>query len=148
MSPHFGLMDAGRMSKVEAMLMRSKLHLRCGKRRLRQGKVAAGLATLYDAMLSGMRWYILVNLRQTLVEDALEELENERLVFSVLKRAGVLDNTFNLARFQELVDRALMDEEIETDAEQVIAELETFMTRIGVLPFNEEELPPEDPDTF
>jgi len=57
--PHFGLMDETKMGKADAALMRARLHIRGGRRRLRQKKVAAGLVTLYDALLSAMRWYLL-----------------------------------------------------------------------------------------
>ncbi len=48
--PHFGLMDEGSLGPVEGPLMRARLHIRGGKRRLRQGKIAAAIATLYDAL--------------------------------------------------------------------------------------------------
>lgn len=148
MSPHFGLMDESKMSKIDALQMRFRLHWRCGVRRMRQDKTAIGLATLYDALLSAMRWYILTNLRQELGDNAEEKLENERLVFSLLRRAGILDSSFDLKLVEETVDRALMEEDISSDQERVIAELYQFLARIGVLPFDETKLPPEDPATL
>lgn len=35
--PHFGLMDADALGPIEAPLMRARLHIRGGRRRLRQG---------------------------------------------------------------------------------------------------------------
>jgi len=148
MSPHFGLMDETKMSKVEAQLMRCKLHWRCGERRMRENKAASGLATLYDAMLSAMRWYILTNLRQELGSNGEEKLENERLVFALLRKSKILDGSFDLKFVEETVDRALMEEDVSSDQERVMAQLQQFLTRIGVLPFDEAKLPPEDPSTF
>ncbi|MEW6519938.1 MAG: hypothetical protein AB1461_11040 [Thermodesulfobacteriota bacterium] len=145
MSPHFGLMDESKMSKVEAQLMRCKLHWRCGVRRVRDDKAAAGLTTLYDALLSAMRWYILTNLRQELGANAEENLENERFVFSLLRRAAILDNSFDLQFILDTVDRALMEEDVSSEQERAVILMQQFLTRLGVLPFDEAELPPEEP---
>ncbi|MFH1217882.1 MAG: hypothetical protein V1706_15420 [Pseudomonadota bacterium] len=148
MSPHFGLMDESKMSKKEGLLLRSKLHWRCGVRRMREGKTSAGLATLYDALLSAMRWYILTHMRNELGDNGDEKIENERLVFCLLRRAGVLDNSFDLKFLEEIVDKALMGEDVSCDQDRVMAQLQQFLTRIGVLPFDETELPPENTDTL
>jgi hypothetical protein len=148
MSPHFGMMDESKMSKVEALLLRCKLHWRSGMRRMRENKTSAGLVTLYDALLSAMRWYILANLRQELGSNGDEKLENERLVFSLLRRAGILDGSFDLKFVKETVDRALMEEDVSCDQERVMSQLHHVLSRIGVLPFDEAELPPEDPSAF
>lgn len=148
MSPHFGMMDESKMSKVEALLLRCKLHWRGGVRRMRENKAPSGLATLYDALLSAMRWYILTNLQQELGDNAEEKLENERFVFSLLRRAGILDGSFDIKFVVETVDRALMEKDVSSDQERFMALLHHVLSRIGVLPFDEAELPPEDPSTF
>jgi hypothetical protein len=148
MSPHFGMMDETKMNKVEALLLRCKLHWRGGVRRMRENKAASGLATLYDALLSAMRWYILTNLQQELGDNAEEKLENERFVFSLLRRAGILDGSFDIKFVVETVDRALMEKDVSSDQERFMALLHHVLSRIGVLPFDEAELPPEDPSTF
>lgn len=147
--PHFGLMDESTMPPEEAALLRAKLHIRCGMRRMRQGKSAAGLATIYDAILSAMRWHILTTpLKGKLGNDVEEQLENERVVFSLMRKAGILDGALDWNRFQALVDQALMEEEIIVDREALLGQVEELMTRLGVMPFDESILPPEDPRTF
>ncbi|MCB2184644.1 MAG: hypothetical protein KQH63_21685 [Desulfobulbaceae bacterium] len=148
MSPHFGLMDASKMSHDEALLLRTKLHYRCGIRRVREKKTSSGLATLYDALLSAMRWYILTRLPDELGADAEEKLENERFVFSLLRKHGILDDSFDLVGFQDLVDKALMEEDVSLNRDNALKELDIFLGRIAILPFDESELPPEDPATF
>jgi hypothetical protein len=149
MSPHFGLMDETGMSREEALLMRAKLHWRAGVRRMRVKKIPAGLTTLYDALLSAMRWYILLNRRDDLGDDAGEQLENERYVFSLLRKAGVLDGSIDIHGIEVIVDRALMGDEVDReDQEKVLAQFGEILTRIGILPFDQLELPPEDPSTF
>lgn len=144
MSPHFGLMDESKMSKVEAQLMRCKLHWRCGVKRVREDQGTAGLATLYDALLSAMRWYILTNLGQELGANAEENLENERFVFALLRRAAILDSSFDLQFILDTVDRALMEEDVRSEQERALNLMQQFLTRLGVLPFDEAELPPEE----
>ncbi|MEW6594117.1 MAG: hypothetical protein AB1413_04510 [Thermodesulfobacteriota bacterium] len=148
--PHFGLMDETRMSREAAALLRAKLHLRCGRRRVREGKDAAGLATLYDALLSAMRWHILStpSLREALGSDLAERLENERVVVALMRQAGMLDGIFPWDHFQGLVDQALMGKGGEFDRQALLAGVEALMTRLGVMPFDESELAPENPATF
>lgn len=148
MSPHFGLMDEAKMSKEEALLMRTKLHWRCGVRRMRESKTSAGLATLYDAVLSGMRWYILTNLQDEAGEGIAEKIENERFVFFLLRKAAIIDSSFDLKFLEEIVDRALLEEDVSCDQDKAMAQMRQFLTRIGVLPFDESELPAEDPSVY
>ena len=147
--PHFGLMDEHTMPREQAALLRAKLHIRCGMRRMREGKTAAGLTTIYDAVLSGMRWRILTTpLKERLGSDVAERLENERVVVSLMRKAGILDGSFDWEQFQNLVDRTLMEETVAVDAETLLAAVERLMTRLGVMPFDESELPAEDQAVF
>ena len=148
MSPHFGLMDESSMSRTEALQMRFRLHWRSGVRKMRESKTADGLAILYDALLSAMRWYILTNLRQELGTDYEEQLENERFIFALLRREGVLDSSFDLSYIEESVDRALMEEDVCCDPERVLSQLEQFLRRIKALPFDASKLPPELPESL
>ena len=145
MSPHFGLMDESKMSREEALLMRTKLHWRCGVRKMKEINMSSeALAILYDALLSGMRWYILRHLPRELGENGDEKLENERFVFSLLRRAGILDQSLDLPFIEKIVDKALMEEDVSFDHHRFLLQLDSFLTRLGILPFDETELPPED----
>ncbi|MDW7774157.1 MAG: hypothetical protein SCH71_14820 [Desulfobulbaceae bacterium] len=148
MSPHFGLMDESKMSREDALLLRAKLHWRGGIRRCRENQSAAGISSLYDAMLSAMRWYILTNLRDEAGKDVIENIENERFVFFLLRKAGLLSFSFDLNFMEDVVDKALMQEDIESRKDQFIEQVKKVMTQLTVLPFDESELPPEDPSTF
>ena len=55
--PHAGLMDERLLGPVEGPLQRARLHIRGGKRRLRQGKISAGIATLADALSASLEWF-------------------------------------------------------------------------------------------
>ena len=56
--PHFGLMDATKMTEADASLLRSRLHMRGGKQRLQNGLFAAGIAALYEL---GALWHALLH---------------------------------------------------------------------------------------
>jgi len=148
MSPHFGLMDPGKMSRAEAALLRAKLHWRGGRRRLRENKTAAGIATLYDALLCGLRWYFLVHRPEIMGKQQDEELENEEVLFSLGRQMGILDETIDLAGMRALVDRALDGVDDVLAPRSFPGLIALLLTRIGVMPFDEGELPPEDPATF
>jgi len=147
MTPHFGLMDASKMSRVEAALLRGQLHWRSGQRRLRQGKTALGLATLYDALLSGLRWHILVNPGAAMVGPAVADLENDAYVFARAEKAGLFASPEDALRIQTLAEAALYEALRPSDQEWFVAELERVLTRIKFLPFPDASLPPEDPAT-
>ena len=148
MSPHFGLMDPGKMTRPEAALMRAKLHWRGGRRRLREHKTAAGIAALYDAMLYGLRWYFLVHRPEGTDKRRDDELEDEAVLFSLGRKAGILDETIDPEGMQALVDRALGGGDVDSALRSFPGRIELLFTRIGILPFDEQELPPEDPYTF
>jgi len=147
--PHAGLMDEQRLGPLRGPLQRARLHIRGGKRRLRQGKTSAGIVTLYDALLAAMEWYV----NEPAHRDALaitekDDLRNDANVYAVLVRSGVLDGSFDFASFDRLTDQALQGDLAGYDHREVLAGIEKVMTQLGVMPFDEALLPPEDPKTF
>lgn len=147
--PHAGLMDERALGPVEGPLRRAKLHIRGGKRRLRQGKIAAGIAALYDALNGAMQWYLASpERRRALAIRNGDNLGDDRTVYAVLVRSGVLDGRFDFDAFDRILERALKEEMQGYDYRELLAGLEAVMTRLGVMPFDEAELPPEDPGTF
>ena len=147
--PHFGLMNEGELGPVEGPLQRAKLHMRGGKRRLRQGKIAAGIVTLYDALSSAMQWYLASQERRSkLVTARDEDLLHDRTAYAVLVRSGVLDGRFDFDAFDRLTEQALIQEMPGYDYRGLLKGVENVMTRLGVMPFDEADLPPEDPSTF
>ncbi len=146
MSPHFGLMDPAQLSRAEANLMRSRLHWRGGRRRLRQQKTAVGLVTLYDALLCGLRWYLLAHPAGPFPTDT--ELENEGYLFSQARQRGLVDDESAPDWIRQVAERALAGECEGLDQERFMAGLEEVLGRCEVLPFAESDLPPEDPGTY
>jgi hypothetical protein len=147
--PHFGLMDEEALGPEAGPLQRARLHIRGGRRRLRQGKISAGIVTLYDAMLSALRWYVAdPQRRRTLDIRAGEDLTDDKTVFEILIRSGVLDGRFSYQEFDKIVEWASDNEMPDYDYRSVLRGVENVMTQLGVMPFEESELPPEDPSTF
>jgi hypothetical protein len=142
-------MDENGLGPVEGPLMRARLHIRGGKRRLRQGKVSAGIVTLYDALSAAMQWYVASpEHRGNLVIREGDDLYDERTLFGILLRSRVLDGSFDYEAFDSLVLTALDQEMPDYDYQGVLSAFESVMTQLGVMPFDEERLPPEDPSTF
>ena len=139
-------MDASKMCEAEAELLRARLHVRGGKRRLQQGKGAAGLAALYDALIHGLRWYALEN-RATLKIADETELQDERNIFARLAQARELSNLAEFDALTMLVERAIDDPTVRFGAADESAKIENWLTRLGAMPFDEAALPPEDPTT-
>lgn len=147
--PHFGLMNEKTMNPIEGLIMRARLHIRGGKRRLRQGKIAAGIVTLYDALDAAMEAYVADEARKKcLTIKANENLNDERTLFTILVRSGVLEENFDFDGFDRLVEQALHEEIPDYDYRELISGLEAIMQQLGVMPFDESTLPAEDPMTF
>ena len=149
MTPHAGLMDPELLGPEASALQRARLHIRGGLRRLRQGKKEEGLVTIYDALTSGVDWYLESPERLGRIAVAsVEDLQGERSRYALLVRAKVLDGSFDFEGFDGLVEKALEGDAGEWDEAAITAGLESVMTQLGVMPFAEEDLPPEDPRTF
>jgi hypothetical protein len=147
--PHFGLMNEDALGPVEGPLQRAKLHIRGGKRRLRQGKISAGIVTLFDALSCALQWHLASRESHSrLVVAGDEDLYHDRTAYAVLVRSGVLDGRFDFDAFDRLTEHALTNEMPEYEYREVLAGIESVMKQLGVMPFDEAALPPEDPSTF
>ena len=147
--PHFGLMDESTMPRDAAALLRARLHLRGGRRRLQQAKYSAALAALYDALGSGMRWYILLATEASLRDLKAEiDLRTDRELFSALAQTGILDNPKAFEQVESLLDQLLIGPAPDFDQREVLTLIEQWLTQLGVMPFDEGALPPEDPNTY
>lgn len=145
--PHAGLMDAEALGPERAALQRARLHLRGGRRRLRQGRVSAGVVALYDALTSAMEWFCASRERRSRVRDFREPFPDDRSRYGALVRSAVLDGTFDFDRLESVLERALESELPAQAAAGILEGVEATFTQLGVLPFDEADLPPEPPGT-
>ena len=77
-----------------------------------------------------------------------DALSDEKRVFELIKSAGIFPVAFDYDKFDALVEKASDEEMPDYDYSEMLRDFEAFMTGLGVMPFNESELPPEDPATF
>jgi hypothetical protein len=148
--PHFGLMNTDDSFKTEeGARLRARLHIRAGKRRLRQGKISSGIVTLYDALLFAMDSYIMSpeRLKKLEIREG-EDLKNDKTLYAVLTRSGVLNGEFDYIAFDKIVEDEGSGEMPGYDYAWILEGVESVMTQLGVMPFDEASLPPEDPKTF
>jgi len=147
--PHFGLMDEKKLGPVDGPLQRARLHMRGARRRLRQGKISAGIVTLYDALEGAMLSYREGPGRLARLGIGKgEDVNDDKALYAALVRAGVIDGAFDFEAFDRLTERALHEEMPGYDYAELLAGIESVMTQLGVMPFDETLLPPEDPKTF
>lgn len=147
--PHAGLMDETVLGPEAGLLQRARLHIRGGKRRLFQGKISAGIVTLYDALNTAMQWYIASPERRSRLKiSGKDDMNDDKTVFAMLRRSGVLDGSFDYEKFDRLAEKALDKEMPDYNYSEVLIKIKSVMRQLGVMPFDENDLPPEDPSTF
>ena len=135
--PHFGLMDEKILGPVEGPLQRARLHIRGGKRRLHQGKISAGIVTLYDALDGAMRSSIgEPGRRAKLGIGKGEDVNNDKVLYAALVRAGVIDGAFDFEAFDRLTERALHEEMPDYVYTELLAGIDTVLTEHGEMPFD------------
>jgi len=145
--PHFGLMDADSMAPEDAELLRARLHLRAARRRFLQGKVSSGVSVLFDAFMSSLRWYVLSPGRLvSLKVEPGTDINDERNIFEALVRSRVLDGKLSFDYFNQLTEDAVNKKLCNFDYTRVLRDVEDAMTVLGVMPFDERELPQERQD--
>ncbi len=110
------------------------------------GKIAAGIVTLYDTISAAMGWHIVSPDRKKRLKiiDG-EDLNNDRTLYEILVRSKIIDGSFDYDAFNRVVERALHEGMPDS---QLLKGIEDVMTQLGVIPFDESKLPPEDPSTF
>ena len=141
-------MDEDALGPEAGPLQRAKLHIRGGKRRLRQGKISLGIITLSDALVSALQWYVASPERiKTLVMHENDSLNDDAAIYRILRRSGKIDDTLDYDAFNTLVEEAIKHEMPDYDYTGILQNIESFMTQLGVMPFDESKLPPEDPST-
>jgi hypothetical protein len=142
--PHSGLIDEDALGPEASELMRARLHVRSARVRLADGRIHEGISTLFDALLSSFRWYVISPERAATLKvlDG-EDLNDERVVCEVLKRSGVIDGSFDFGRICDTEDQILEHGAEGVDHKEIAGQMEAVMETLGVIPFDEDELPPE-----
>ena len=149
--PHFGLIDDS-LVQAEASLLRARLHIRGGLIRLSEGRLEDGVAAFYDALVYAMLTHFdSQELRNNLSIHKDDDLNDDRTLFLILKRSGVIDSSVDISDFDYLyrkMDEAIEDELIEFDAHQFMHRFNRIMVTLGTIPFDENDLPKGNPVTL
>jgi hypothetical protein len=96
-----------------------------------------------------MEWYSASpERRNRLVIRNDDNLKDDKVLYKILVRSGVLDGRFDYVAFDTFIGDIIYGKAIEYDYESLVKGIESVMVQLGVMPFNEEELPAEDPSTF
>ena len=138
----YKLADTAKIMYARTALICARLYLRGGKRRLQAGYSKAGIAALYDAVLFGMRYYMARHQGPESLTESTDAWDASAL-FHALARAGVFEDPLTLNRFSLLVERALWQESFAIDVDSTLAEVETMLLKLGVMPLREASLPGE-----
>jgi hypothetical protein len=128
----YKLMDATNIIDARTALICARLYLRGGKRRLEAGFSAEGIASLYHAVLFGMRYYIASHKGCTSWVKSIDPLDAPGL-FHALARAGVFDDPLTFHRLSLLVERALWQGSFGADADSILTEFEKMLSKLGIL---------------
>ncbi len=148
--PHFGLMDEGKMQPVDAALLRAQLHIRCGRRRMHEGKHPEGISTMYDAVLSGMRWFALKDeaIHEEIHKRGEYILEDDVKLHQLIAESGAWPDGLDFMKLQDTVYEALEENLEGFEPTLFLQQVEGVLAKLGVTPFDEKKLPPDDPETF
>ena len=133
---NFEPINSTKMTAARSMLVCARLSLHVGKRSIQKGLATAGVTALYDAVLFGMQYYIARHKAcASFVKDA--EFWDAASLFHALARAGVFDDPRAFNRFSLMVERALWQGSSALDADSTVAEVETILKKLGIMPVNE-----------
>jgi hypothetical protein len=138
----FEVTYSSQIMNARMALLCARLYLRGGRRHLRAGYSKAGIAALYDAVLFGMRYYIVRHKSCTRLVENTDPWDAPAL-FHALARAGVFEDPLTLNRFSLMVERALWQESYSMDVHSTLAEVEKILLKLGVIPYHESSLPDE-----
>ena len=142
--PHFGLIDES-LQQADASLLRARLHVRGGQIRLSEGRKEDGVAALYDAMVHAMlRFLDSDELKRNLQIADDDNLNDDRTLFTILKKSGVIDSSLEVEDFDYLyqkMDDAIEDTLTDFDEHQFMFRFNRIMTALGVIPFDDSDLP-------
>ena len=143
MSSH-GLMNIDQISDAHAALMRAYVHLRSGLHGGQEPTFGAGITGLYDAVLLGMREYIARHQECASFVENTDPWDAPAL-YHALVRAGVFDDPLRFNRFSLIVERALWEGSLSSDAEPAFAEAESILAKLSILPLDRSALPGNSP---
>ncbi len=96
-----------------------------------------------------MEWFVFSpERRKLLLVHETDNMKDDKDIYKVLTRSKILDGRFDYTSFDRLVEFAANNELPGYDYRELLESVESVMTQLGIMPFDEASLPPEDPSTF
>jgi len=130
----------------DVMYKRARHHIRTGRQRLIEGKISLGIVTLYDSLYSAMQWYVACpDHSEKLSTISSDNLNDDRVLYDILVRSGIIKTEFDYSSFGDLVEKALYKDMSGFSFSCTLKSIESVMTQLGIMPFEERELLPDDP---
>jgi len=125
--------------------MRARLHVKGGWNRFSEGMREDAIAAIYDALSSAMQRFLFRNVSgKILTLEYDEDPSDDFTLFKILKRSGVFDTSVSLDDFM-YIDQTLddgLENRLDTfDESRFIETANILLIQLGVLPFNQCELP-------
>jgi len=142
--PHFGAIDES-LEEEEALLMRARLHVRGGWIRFSEGRTRDAIAAIYDALSSSMQIFSIPNTSGRILKIAEgEDTSDDLVLFRILKRSGVFDDSVKLEDFTYIaqsMDDALENRLADFDETRFVETTNRLFIQLGVLPYDVCSLP-------
>jgi hypothetical protein len=125
---------------LEFLHERALKHLRIGREQLTDGRISLGLITLYDSLITAMNWFMAIpeNRNRVNIRDG-EDLNNDKVLFNILARCGIIDRGLNYDAFNDIVDEALKKDMSKFDFDHTIQEIDNVMGGLGILSYKKNE---------
>jgi hypothetical protein len=105
----------------------ARLSLRGAKRLLQKGSITRGMSALYDSILFAMHYYIAKH------PCADIDAGDAAKLFHSLTRLGLFNDPHSFDRLSLTVERALWQEPKQFDTDPILLEVETMLTKLGVV---------------
>ena len=139
--PHFRIIDED-AEEIQMCFDRARVHIRSAYRRRDEGKDYHAIATMYDALEYGLRWYLLKIQPDNPSDDR----------FFITKAFSHVDLPSSMIeRVVEIIDN-LMDSDEEVVNSEIVTEFfeisERVLTHLELYPFNFSVLPDEFPGIY
>ncbi len=142
MTPHFGIMNEEELGEKKAAFTRTRLHIRSAKRRLLEGKISHGIATYWDAVIYGLRWYYYTHKHDVSINEKDDIYYPEKL-FPLLIKSSVLKSDFDFDKWFKVAEDAIDGPFTDYDPSELMLDFEMLFTDLGICPFDESALADE-----
>ena len=131
---YFDLQDP---DEAQSALISARLNFWDARRFLQEGSLRTGMFALYDSVLFAMYHYVVRH-----EANVTMDLCDGTGLFHKLVLAGVFEDPGAFDRLSLTIERALGQRPFSFNANEVLAEVEIMLTKLGILPTHESTLPP------